>query len=49
VEEIRAFENSREIDDDDRAAITRVPAPRKPNLHDAAIALPEPDDEEGNS
>ena len=46
-EEIRAFEKTRDSDDDDRAAGTRVPMPRKPNLHDAAIALPEPDDDDG--
>ena len=47
-EDIRTFEKSRDIDDD-RAASTRVPRPRKPNPHDAAIALPEPDEDEGNS
>ena len=48
-EEIRTFEESRETDDDDRAAGTRVSMPRKPNRNDAAIALPEPDEDEGNS
>jgi hypothetical protein len=48
-EEIRTFEKFRDIDDDDRAAGTRVPIPRKPNPQDAAIALPELDEDEGNS
>jgi hypothetical protein len=47
-EEIRTSEESGEIDDD-RAAGTRVPLPRKPNRPGAAIALPEPDEDQGNS
>jgi hypothetical protein len=48
-EEIRTFEESRDTDDDDRAAGTRVPMPRNPNRDDAAMALPERDEDEGNS
>jgi hypothetical protein len=45
--EIRTFEKSRDIDDD-RAAGTRVPMPRKPNKPGGAIALPEPHEDQGN-
>jgi hypothetical protein len=38
---IRTFEERRDIDDD-LAAATRVPTPKKPNQNDAVIALPEP-------
>jgi hypothetical protein len=48
-EDIRTFEESRDIDDDDSAAGTRFPVPRKPNRNDAAIALPEPDEDERDS
>ena len=47
-EEIRTLAKSRDSDDD-RATGTRVPMPRKPNRPDAAIALPEPDEDERNS
>jgi hypothetical protein len=49
-EEIRIVEESRDIDGDDgdRATGTRVLRPRNPNRLDAAIALPEPDADEGN-
>ena len=48
-EEIRTLERSHDIDDDDRAAGTRAPIPRKPNRPDAASALPEPEEDEGTS
>jgi hypothetical protein len=44
-EVFRTFEDSRD-GDDDLAAGSRVPMPRKPNRNDAAIALPEPDKDE---
>ena len=47
-EEIRTLEKSRDIDDE-LAAGTRVPMPRKPNRNDAAIALPQPDENEHDS
>ena len=48
-EEIRTFEESRDMDDGDFAAGARFPVPRKPNRNDAAIALPEPDEDERDS
>ena len=48
-EVFQTFQESGGIDDDDFAAATRVPMPRKPNRNDAAIALPEPDENERDS
>lgn len=45
-EDIRTFEKYRDMDDDDRAAGTRAPMPRRPMRPDAAIAFPEPDEDE---
>ena len=45
----QTFEGFPGIDGDDYTAGTRAPLPQKPNRNDAAIALPEPDEDEHDS